>query len=176
MPRLKRILIATVAILLLLLVIGLLLPSAWQVERSVVIRAPAATIFPHLNSLKRWRDWAVWYQRNPNTQIEYSGADAGVGTTSRWRDENGRVTMKVMESERDRLVAYVLLLNSGEFRSEGVLLLMPEGAGTRVIWRAAGEVGRNPANRYFALLQRYSIGNEFAVSLESLKLMLETKS
>ena len=42
MQSLKRILITTVACLLLLLAIGFLLPSTWHAERTVVIRAPAA--------------------------------------------------------------------------------------------------------------------------------------
>src|SRR3970282_2878763 len=67
MQSLKRMPIASVAMLLLVLGIGYLLPGAWQVERSVVIRAPAAAIFPHLNSLKQWRDWTGWVrtQRAP---------------------------------------------------------------------------------------------------------------
>ena len=60
MQRLKRILIATGVVLLVMLLIGFLLPSGWQVERSIVIRAPAATIFPYINNLKNGRVWAVW--------------------------------------------------------------------------------------------------------------------
>jgi len=176
MQSLKRILIATVAFLLLLLAIGFLLPSAWQAERSVVIRAPAASIFPYLNSLKQWRDWTVWYRQNPELKVEYSGPDAGVGATSRWTDENGRGVMKVMHSERNRLVAYTLLLNAGEFRTDGTLTLVPEGEGTRVVWRAAGEVGRSPINRYVALFLGRRIGADFEDSLELLKQKFESKS
>ena len=176
MQRLKRILIATVAFVLLLLAIGLLLPSAWQVERSVVIRASAPSIFPYLNSLKQWREWTVWYQQHPDMTAEYSGPDAGVGATSRWSGEDGRGVMKIMQSERNRLVAYTLLFNAGEFRTDGALTLMPEGEGTRGVWSAAGEVGRRPMRRYFALFLGRRIGADFADSLELLKQKLETKS
>jgi uncharacterized protein YndB with AHSA1/START domain len=176
MQRLKRILIATVAFLLLLLAIGFLLPSVWQVERTVVIRAPAPIIFPYLNNLKQWREWTVWYQQHPNMTTEYSGPDAGVGATSRWSGEEGRGVMKIMQSERNQLVAYTLLFNGGEFRTDGTLTLMPEGEGTRVVWSAMGEAGRNPANRYFALFLGFRIGSDFANSLELLKQKLETKS
>jgi len=176
MQRLKRILIATVVFVLLLLAIGFLLPSAWQVERTVVIRAPAPTVFPYLNSLKQWRAWTVWYQQHPDMQTEYSGPDAGVGATSRWNGEDGRGAMKIMQSERDRLVTYTLLFNGGEFRTDGTLTLMSEGEGTRVVWSATGEVGRSPMSRYFALFLGHRIGSDFADSLELLKQKLETKS
>ena len=174
MQRLKRILIASAAILLVLLVIGLLLPSAWHAERSVVIRAPAYTIFPYLNSLRQWREWTVWYQKYPDSQTEYSGPEAGVGATSRWNGEGGRGVVKIMQSERHRLVVYTLLFNGGNYRADGVLTLVPEGEATRVTWRAAGEAGRGPLTRYVALLLGLRIGGEFADSLELLKQKLET--
>ena len=176
MQSLKRILIASVAFVLLLLAIGFLLPSAWQVERSVVIHAPAPVIFPYLNSLKQWREWTVWYQQHPDMKTEYSGPDAGVGATSRWNDEDGRGVMKVMQSEPNRFVAYTLLLNAGQFRADGTLSLIPEGEGTRVVWGAAGEIGRSPVNRYFALILGRRIGADFDDSLTRLKQKLETKS
>ena len=176
MQSLKRISIASGVFVLLLLAIGFLLPSAWQAERSVVIRAPAPSIFPYLNSLKQWRAWTVWYQRHPDTATEYSGPDAGVGATSRWSDEDGRGVMKIMHSERNRLVAYVVLFAAGEFRTEGTLTLVPEGEATRVLWKSTGEVGRSPMNRYFALFLGLRIGNDFIDSLELLKQKIEAKS
>ncbi len=176
MQSLKRIVIAVVAILLLVLGIGYLLPGAWQVERSVVIRAPAVSIFPHLNSLKQWREWVVWYRQQPVTQIEYSGPDAGVGATSRWHSRDGRVVMKIMQSDRDRLVAYTVLLNAGETRTDGTLTLVPEADGTRVVWRATGYAGRGPANGYIALLTGRRHSNECDDSLDLLKQKFETKS
>lgn len=176
MQSLKRILIVAVTFMLLLLVIGFLLPSAWRAEQSVVIRAPASTVFPYLNSLKQWREWTVWHQQIPQRQTEYSGPDAGVGATGRWSGENGRGVMKIMQSEHNRLVAYTLFFNGGEFRADGNLALIPEGDGTRVIWNATGEVGRSPIDRYFALILSRRVGGDFEESLTRLKQKLETKS
>lgn len=175
MQSLKRILIAVIAILLLVLGIGFMLPGAWQVERSVVIRAPATSIFPHLNSLKQWREWTVWYEQYPAMQIEFSGPDSGVGATSRWRAREGRAVMKIMQSERNKLVAYAVLFNAGEFRSDGTLTLVSESGGTRVVWRATGNTGHGPVNSYIALLRGWRISNNFDESLELLKQKLETK-
>ena len=176
MQRLIRILVASAAFMLLLFFIGLLLPSAWHAERSVVIRAPMPAIFPYLNSLRQWREWTVWYQKYPDSQTEYSGPEAGVGATSRWSGEDGRSVVKIMQSERYRLVVYTSLLNGGAYRADGALMLAPEGEATRVTWRAAGEVGRDPVNRYLAQWLGFRIGGEFADSLELLKQKLETKS
>jgi hypothetical protein len=175
MQRLKRILIATVAFVFLLLAIGFLLPSAWQVERSVVIRASAPAIFPYLNSLRQWREWTVWTQQHPDIKVEYSGPDVGVGATSRWSEEGVRAVMKIMQSEQNRSVTYMQLFNAGEFRTDGAVILVPEDESTRVVWQAASEVGRSPVSRYYALIQGRRIGADFEDSLNLLKQKLESK-
>lgn len=174
MQVLKRILVGVTLVLMLAIAAGFLLPAAWQVERSVVIQAPPAVVFPELNSLKRWRDWTVWFEREPDVRVEYSGPDSGVGATSRWRGQDGRGALKIMRSDSDRRVEYQLLFDGGEFVMDGVLLLAPEGAGTRVTWRARGEAGANPFARYFALLLPYWIGRDFEASMENLRTRLET--
>lgn len=176
LQSLKRILIATGIFLVVVLVIGFMLPSTWQVQRSVVINAPVSAIFPYINNLKRWRDWAVWYQENPDMVVEYSGPDAGVGATSRWTDENGRGAMKIMQSTPNRGIEYQVLFNAGVTSLDGALTLIPEGANTRVVWEAGGVSGANPANRYFALMMRFWIGSDFAASLKRLKEKVEPKT
>lgn len=175
MQRLKRILIAAMLILLAAFAAGLLLPRAWVVERTTVIAVPQAAVFAEINSLKRWRDWTVWYERYPNMPGEYSGPEAGVGATSRWVADDQRGAMKIMKSEPGRLVEYELLLDGGELRMDGTLVLAPEGAGTRVTWRTGGDAGFNPLRRYFALLMSYWIGRDFDASLARLKTRLEAK-
>ena len=173
MQMLKRILIVVTLLLMAAIVAGFLLPAAWQVERSIVIQAPPAAVFPALNSLKRWRDWTVWFEREPDVQVEYSGPDSGVGATSRWRGRDGRGALKIMRSDSDRRVEYQLLFDGGEFAMDGVLLLAPEASGTRVTWRARGKVETNPFARYFALLLPHWLGRDFQASLENLRIRLE---
>ncbi len=174
--RLFRILVAVAAILALVFAAGYLLPVAWHAERSVLIRAPAPTVFAYLNNLKNWREWTVWYQQHPDMPTEYSGPDAGVGATSRWRDENGRGVMKIMRTDADQRIDYQILFDAGATRVNGMLMLVPEGEGTRVVWGATGATGRHPVARYFALVLGYRIGSDFEASLLRLKQKLDPKS
>jgi hypothetical protein len=167
--------LATVALLVLLLVAGLLLPKDWQVERSVVVGAPASAVFPYLNSLKRWREWTVWYAREPDLQVEYEGPESGVGATSRWQGRDGRGAMKILNSDRDRRVEYLLLLDAGATEMNGLLQLTPEAGGTRVTWRVGGSVGGSPLQRYFALLISVWVGHDIDASLAQLKTKLEAR-
>ena len=183
MQKLKRISIATGVILLMVILISYLLPGAWHAERSVVIHTPAPVVFAYLNNLKNWREWVVSHQQPPDLTFEYSGPDAGVGATSRWHDEHGRGVMKIMHTEANERIEYRVLLDGGEFSVEGGLILLPvTGAvqtgtdkATRVVWRAAGAVGRTPVQRYAALWLGYKFGSDYETSLQRLKQKLEPK-
>lgn len=176
MQRLKRILLATGIFLLVMLVVGFVLPTYWYAERSVLIQAPPGVIFPYVNNLKKWREWAVQDQHRPDLATEYSGPDAGVGATSRWQDENGRAVLKIMQSERNERVGYQVLFNAGALQAQGSIILFAEGPATRVLWKVGGERGSNPAHRYRALLDRYWIGKDLAASLQTLKQKIESKN
>lgn len=181
MQSLKRISIAVASILLLVFLIGYWLPGAWHAERSVLVRAPLPTVFAYLNSPKNWGEWVVSYQQQPDQAFEYSGPVAGVGATSRWHNEHGRSVMKIMHTEANERIEYRVLLDGGESSVEGELILLPvtgqagTDKATRVVWRAAGAVGRNPVQRYFALVLGNKIGGDFETSLQRLKEKLEPK-
>lgn len=175
MQRLRRILIATSLILFAILLIGFMLPSFWKVERSIVIEAPAASIYSHLNNLKNWPRWVVWYQQQPPIPIQYSGPLSGIGATSRWNDENGTNVLKIMQTEKNYRIDYQILFHSGMSRTEGRFLLEPAGAATRVVWQAGGANRRDPASRYYALFLRIKIANDYDASLRQLKQEMEMK-
>jgi len=179
MQRLKRISIAVAGVLVLVFMVGYLLPGAWHAERSVLIRAPAPAVYAYLNNIKNWREWSVAHQQGPDMPMEYSGPAAGVGATSRWRDEHGRGVMKIMHSEAGERIEYRILFDGGESSVEGALILIPEagaGASTHVVWRAAGAVGGNPVQRYFGLLLGHKVGGDLETSLQRLKQKLDQKS
>jgi hypothetical protein len=173
MQALKRISITAVAMLLLLLGAGFLLPRSWQVERETLIHAPPSAIFPYLNSLRKWPEWTVWSKHRGVTEIGYSGPDAGPGATSRWLDRGGRGVLKIMQSRNDRTVDYELIYNGGEQQIDGKLVLIPEANGTRVVWRAAGAVGPDPLQRYAGLFQVYQFGRDVEQGLTRLRDRLE---
>jgi hypothetical protein len=106
-------------------------------------------------------------------RTEYSGPEAGVGATVRWKSGDRRGVVKIMDVQRDRRVDYELLYDGGSFSSTGVIRLMPEDQGTRLVWRAGGRNGANPIERYVALFTRLRTGSDIDAGLARLKSRLE---
>jgi hypothetical protein len=173
MKIIKRVALAVVAVVVILLVISLFLPSKWAVERTARIAAPAPAIFPYINSLKQWPVWTVWYEREPGLRVSYDGPDAGVGAISRWTGKDGQGEMTITASQMDESVFYDLVFNNGELRVRGVLRLTEGDGGTSVSWTTDGDAGLNPVGRYFALFMDRWMGRDFERSLATLKKTLE---
>jgi len=59
--------------------------------------------------MKRWRDWAIWYERDPRDAVSYSPTTTGVGAFADWKSKsqgNGRMTVK--ENDPSKKMVYTL--------------------------------------------------------------------
>ena len=61
MQVLKKILVGLAV--LVLVIVSLFLPSNVSVARSTSIAAPPDTVFPYVNSLKKFNEWSPWAAR-----------------------------------------------------------------------------------------------------------------
>ena len=161
-----KVLSAATLLLLLALLIGFLLPGRWSVERSDVVGAPPADVFPWLDDPHRWDQWA------PLGEVEatFSGPARGAGASRRWtHPEVGDGVFTIISTIPDREVRYRVEVQGGRMVTEGTLRLTPEGTGTRVTWQEQGDFGRNPLLGYMVLSMDRMQGAQMEGSLARLK-------
>ena len=97
------------AVALVLVLVGLVLPSGFAVERSIVIDAPARTIYDYVVEPKQWTRWSVWTKRDPDMRITYSGPPFGIGAKWSWVSKSeGTGSMQFTKVEPDKRVEYSL--------------------------------------------------------------------
>lgn len=136
MRLLRRIAIVFVALCLVLLIIGLVLPRTWHVERTIVINAAPERIFPQIANPRRWQDWSVWNkQMDPQVRYTYEGPESGVGAKWSWlgpKMGNGRMEMTFAEPRQGIRVDEAI--ESAQVNAHGSILFTPEGPNTRVTW------------------------------------------
>jgi hypothetical protein len=173
MKRLKTVLLALLALVALFLVVALFLPSRYEIQRSIHIQARPDAIYPWVNNLKRWPEWTPWKnEKDPTLRYTYDGPEEGAGASCRWTgDKSGKGVMTITESNPGNGAKYEIY--HGRQRSSGEILFEPEGAGTRVIWTDAGQLGANPLNRYFGLVIDRMIAPDFEAGLARLKQKVE---
>jgi uncharacterized protein YndB with AHSA1/START domain len=174
-----RLLFRVLLILLILLaVIGLMLPSSAQVERSTLINAPAGAIFPHLDGMRAFHAWSPWSDIDPNTQYLFEGPDQGVGSRMTWQSGHNQVgqgSQEITAIVPDRRVEMQL-----EFGDKGsgsaTFLLEPEGPATRIRWQFITAFGWDLFGRYVGLMLDSMIGTSYDKGLKALKSRVENKS
>src|SRR3990172_8940809 len=160
MKTLKKIGIGLIVLLLILLVISFFLPSKIKVERSIVVKASADTIFKQINNFKNWEQWSPWQNIDPDMETVYSGNVEGVGATSEWKSKNpnvGNGRMEITASTPNESV--VLSIDfTGHGVSTGYFNITPEGEDTKVVWSMDMDMGTNPISKYFGLMMDRMIG------------------
>lgn len=173
----KKILLGCAVLLAVLLVVVALQPSAYRVERSVVIAAPAAQVFPHVNNLHRAWAWNPCLKLDPAVKIGYSGPAEGVGAVSTWAGNNqvGEGQETITESRTDQLVRVTLEFKKPfEDTCHAEFLLNPDKNGTRVTWAMWGEKNFFAKAVCLFMNQDKMIGDMFEQGLGSLKAINES--
>lgn len=94
--------IALVVVLAIVVLLGIAAtkPNSFRVERSIRIKAPAASIFPYLNDFGEWKNWSPWAEKDPDMQDSQSGSETGVGSIYEWsgNKEVGQGRMEITDA------------------------------------------------------------------------------
>jgi uncharacterized protein YndB with AHSA1/START domain len=176
MSILKRLLIALLLLVAVVIVGGFVLPASTHVERSISIARPPAEVFAMLNSYRRFNEWSPWHGRDPKTVYTYEGPTEGVGAGMRWSSEQsdvGKGRQTIIESVPNEKVGTRLEFE-GQNDAIATFALTAEGDGTRVVWSFDTEHGKNPISRWFGLMLDRWVGGDFAQGLAKLKTLLES--
>ncbi len=166
----KKIIIGVVAVIVLLVLAGFLMPAEVHVERSVVIDAPPAKVFPHLCSFEASQKWSPWAERDPEMTNSYEGTACTVGHSHSWsgNDQVGTGKQTITALEQDKRVETDL-----DFGEQGLakafITVTPEGEGSKVTWGFDTDMGMNPIGRWFGLFMDGMIGGDYESGLARLK-------
>jgi effector-binding domain-containing protein len=176
MKLVKKFLIAVMAIVVLIVVIGFVLPKTRHVERSVVIDAPPCVVFAKVNGFRSFNDWSPFVAVMPDAEYEISGPDFGVGAKIAWtvkgpKPESGSQTI-VANGPYERVDVELDLGTQG--LAQSTYLLQPEGEGTRLTWAFDTDFGLDIFGRYFGLILDRQLGPLYAQGLANLKRIAES--
>jgi hypothetical protein len=177
MRLLKLMGLGLLALVGVLVVVGLLLPSQWNVERSVVIHAEPRHVYPLVSDLKAWQSWAVWTKdMDPEVKNEYGGPAQGVGAWWAWDGPKmGHGKMTISKSEEAAGVWVEEMIETDEsVNAKGSLTWKPEGGGLKVTWVDQGTLPP-VVGGYFRSMLEEMLGDNFQKGLENLKAEAEKR-
>ena len=152
-------------------------PASYRYERSTIIKASPAQIFPYINDLRRWEQWSPWIEIAPDSNVTFNDIRDGTGMSMHWEGDPkaGEGTMTIIESTPDELVRLRLdFVKPMAGTATSDITLSPADGGTRVAWSMYGE--NNFLGKAVGLIMNCEkmIGDQYAKGLAKMKAIFES--
>ena len=170
---LKRVGIGVGGATLLVIVVGFLLPSTFEVSKSVIIKAAPERIHEFTGDLTRWPEWTPWLKDDPNLVVTYGDKTTGVGASQVWQGGSSEGHLVLTRCDPTWGIAYDMAFDKSTYESTGSLQYKTVPESTEVIWTMTGDNGMNILARYFGALMPSMIGPMFEEGLARLKMVSE---
>jgi uncharacterized protein YndB with AHSA1/START domain len=169
---LRKIGIAVVVLLVLLIGVIYTRPDEFEVTRSRTLTAPPAAVYAQIADFRRWPQWSPWEERDPNMRREFSGPESGNGAKYAWvgNKDVGEGRMTITEARPTERVAIQLeFLEPFAATSVTEFKLAPSGQGTKVDWTMRGENGFPAKAMSLFMNMDKMIGADFDAGLAKLE-------
>jgi len=165
---------AFLVIVVMLVGVGYVLPSDYEVSRSIVMAAPPQEVHSQVENLHAWSDWMVWLENDPEMEITYSGPDKGADARMDWTGKDGVGQLTVTSSDSAKGVWFDCLFDE-TYELHGAICYEAESEGTRVTFIGRGDLGGNPLYRYFGLMMDSVMGPDYEANLANIKKIVEAE-
>ena len=151
MKLFKPFLIGVITFVVLFLVIALILPSNYSLQRTTTINASIAKVFQQINDIQQYENWSPWIATDSTCKIHIhpSATTVGQGATYDWTSKlSGSGTFTITKSQNHKHIA--THLDFGEHgKADAFWDFKVLDNNVKVTWTLAGDVGFNPFGRYF---------------------------
>lgn len=84
MKFLKWFFIIILALVALVLIVALIMPSKLTVTKSITIKAPIETVFKNISNFHQWKNWSVWSIRDTTMTSSFENEPSKVGHKMSW--------------------------------------------------------------------------------------------
>jgi len=174
MKFLKILGIGILVLIALLVVVGLIAPKDYHVERTINISASKELVFYHVKYWRNWQAWSPWAAQDSLMQVTIEGTDGEVGSKYKWVGDpeltgKGEMTNTGIKTYEE--IAYHLhFFEPWESESDGYVRLKEIDDGvSQVAWGFQGEMPF-PWNIFMLFMSMESmIGKDFDRGLNLLK-------
>lgn len=170
MKIIKTIIVVILIFTALFLLVALVLPSEYKVERSIMINKSPEFVYSIISDFKNWPPWDPWLENEPEAKYKITNPGNRPGSVMSWEGEiigKGKQTIKVtnapeyFETELEFMEPYKTI-STMKYTVEAT------DSGSKVTWINVGE-SSYPLERYFTLFIDSMLGPDFERGLANLK-------
>jgi effector-binding domain-containing protein len=173
MKALKIVGILIGALFIVVIVLGLLAPKKYYVERSITINAPSEVVFNHIKYWRNWPAWSPWASRDSSIQTNILGTDGEVGSVYQWKGNpkttgTGEMTNTGI-TEGEELKYNIKFKEPWESEADGFVDAVKKDGSTTVTWTFYGK-SSFPENVFLLFMNMdKTVGKDFQEGLTKMK-------
>ncbi|CAD5275056.1 MULTISPECIES: SRPBCC family protein [unclassified Imperialibacter] len=173
MKALKIILYIVLAIVVIGVAAVFMIPTEYQLERSITINAPKKLVIQQAGRFENFVKWSPWNKLDPNMTYTIQGADGEVGSRYAWvgNDQVGEGSMEITSISENKIEEDLIFLKPFESKAKVSLTFETTSDGTKVTWAMDSESPR-PMNLMNPMMDGL-MGPDFESGLAELKVLSE---
>lgn len=165
------------AVLTVIVLAGLLMPSRYSMAHKIVIAAPPSSVHAFVGDLEKWPEWMPWEQEDPSVITSRGEQTTGVGAKQSWTSsKSGDGEVEFTEWDEDTGIAYdmAFLAKGKRAPAKASIRYAPANNGTEVTWAMQGDFA-SMMPRVMAGLMKPMISKAIGRNFDSGLAMLKEK-
>ena len=157
------------------LVAVLLQPGQGRIEKSIVINAPASSVFAEVSDFEKFNVWSPWAKMDPEAKQTVEGSAASIGHKMAWDGpKTGNGSQWTEEIRENEYVKNGMKFGGMNVTVYNEFILSPAGDGTKVTWTYDG-ANEGFSGKAMWLVMGSMLGNQYEEGLKDLKQIVESK-
>lgn len=173
MKLIKAFVVFIIVLAVVFFIITILLPSKYQIEREITIRAPKTLVYYLISDLHNWKFWDRWFSLDSNQIRKYEGPLFGRKSSFHWISKKSNVGVGSLEIVDERYLNKVstkMILGRGLVANSD-LSIEETSHGTKVQWELSGSLSF--VAKWFRFFMDKSAGEDLQIGLYNLKALAE---
>lgn len=160
------------------LIVMVLLPRAFTVEREITIARPAKEVYDYLKNLRNQPEFSTWSQLDPKMEKAFRGVDGSVGSVYAWSSNEKNVgigELEVKSLEKNRRIEFEIRFTKPFVSTNPTVIELEsiDNGETRIMQTYYGNLPY-PMNALCSVIAK-TIGDGMDSSLTNLKRVLENR-
>lgn len=167
-----------IGLVVVILLISFLMPKAYNVERSIIIKRPVEEVKAYIGDFNHYAQWNPWQQMETSASKTITGTPLTPGHRYEWKGKKigiGSLTLKQTDAKHIHIDLEFLKPWKAKAKDNWLFEPWGENVETKVTWQNSGELPW-PLARLMGPMISKNLDHQFGKGLENLKKACELNS
>lgn len=164
-----------IGLVVIILLVSFLMPKTYNIERSIVIKKPAATVKNYIGDFNNYAAWNPWQKMEPASIKTISGTPHSPGHKYEWKGKKigvGSLTMNNLDDKHIHIDLEFLKPWKAKAKDNWLFESWGDGSETKVTWQNSGDLPWLLARLMGPMISK-NLNHQFGIGLDNLKNMAE---